>query len=363
MQVAHAVAFEEGVFVGPEETAVVRGNAQGCVAGVDDMPLLVELLPKARHAGRGGYVVVQITNDARLEGFQAIAFGVKAILAHRQQITRFSIQHEEQPVEHNQAVIVDLDQCLRRRPQAVGWQIQEALAEVAQRIVDLRFEVLANPLLVGLALGQHQVEPCGRGRRVRARHERIAAEEEPEVLERLDIALLDERGQVHLVVHVQLLRRVLVIQAPEPAVGQDSPGQPAVANVGVDLEAGVLMERADRFGRGAIQRAIPRLGVAHRQRALEIGFGQHPTPGRLPRRLVGVENIVRHLGAERRLHADLDVLAVAQRLQHRADPVGLGLCLVIPLRPILAPERGHRGKRRAPSTSRHSCRSQARRSR
>ena len=320
------------MIVGPEQAAVVRGDAQGCVAGINDMPLLVESLPKARHAGCGGYVVVQIANDARLEGFQTIAFGVEAILAHRQQVTRLGVEHEQQPVEHDQAVVVDLLQRLRGGLQAIVGEVQKALAQVAQRVVHLRFEVLADPLLVGLALGQHQVEPRGRGRRVRARHERLAAEEQPEVLERLDIALLDERGQVHLVVHVQLLRRVLVIQAPEPAVGQDAPSQAAVADIRVDLEAGVFMERADLFGRGAIQRPLPRLGVAHRQRALKIGFGQHPTLGRLPRRLVGVENIVRHLGAQRRLHADLDVVAVAQRLQHRADPVGLGLRLVVTLR-------------------------------
>ena len=136
---------------------------------------------------------------------------------------------------------MDRLQAGRIRRQPVAGEVEETLGQRTQRLVDLFLQTVADALLVGRAFSQHQIEPGRRARRGAAGNKRLAAKEEPEILEGGDIAGLDQRRQVYLVVDVELLGGVFVVKLPKPAVGQHTPGQPTVADVEVDLQSRVLV--------------------------------------------------------------------------------------------------------------------------
>ena len=111
-----------------------------------------------------------------------------------------------------------------------GRDLEEALSQEAQRLVDPLLQVLADPLGVLAALSQNLIQELGEGG---------AAEEEIEVLEVLHLSLVEEVDQIHLVVGVEAEAGLTLVKAPQPTVGQQAPVAARDSQVVVNLVAGV----------------------------------------------------------------------------------------------------------------------------
>jgi hypothetical protein len=99
------------------------------------------------------------------------------------------------------------------------------------------------------------------------RLERAAVEEGVEGEEGFGVVRLDECGQIDLVEAALLVGGVLVVQPPQPAIGQDAPLHAAVLDGERDLIDRVLIgECIDvRALEVLVERALPVFGVADRE--------------------------------------------------------------------------------------------------
>ena len=107
------------------------------------------------------------------------------MLCDGQQVPILGVEDEEQAVEHDEAVVVDGGDGLGVGAEAVWREIEKALGQRLQGVVNLVFQSLADALLVDLALGQHQVEPGRMAGRMAAGDKGFPPEEQPEILEML----------------------------------------------------------------------------------------------------------------------------------------------------------------------------------
>ena len=319
-----------------EETAVVGGHVEVAVAAVDNLPERHQIIPQRAYAGDAQARVVDASGRFPLDALEAVLLPVGGVARrgiHRQQAARLGVEDKEQPVEHDEAVVVDGFARFGRGVDAVGRVVQKALGQLAQRVVDLPLQPVADAALVAVAALADAVEPAVA---VGLRQEGRLAKEAVEVLEGVEVALIEQGGQINFVVDIQLFGAGLVVEPPEATVGQHAPIQPAVAQVEIDLHGGrgadlPVQVVVPAFG-GLVQRAIPALGVGHGQRVGEVGFGERGPVGArfggVARGAVGKEEVVGEAGfarcGKRHLHGE----AVAQRLQHRTHPALLGLRLV-----------------------------------
>jgi hypothetical protein len=82
---------------------------------------------------------------------------------HKQQLARLGIQDEQQPLQHDQGVVVDLLERGRVGRECVAGLVEEPLCQLLERIVDLAFQRLAHATRVGRAFLQQCVKadwPC-----------------------------------------------------------------------------------------------------------------------------------------------------------------------------------------------------------
>ncbi len=170
-RVAHRVPRQEGVPVGVEQPAVEGRDPQRRAAEADQPEERRQARPEGRRHRQQALGEAQIVRPVARDGVQAVRLAVVRILAQRQQFARLGVEDEEQPVEHDQRVVINLLQRRRIGPQLVARIIEEPLRQVPQRVVDLRLQRVADVPRVVAAGRQQRIER----QRPAARHERGAA--------------------------------------------------------------------------------------------------------------------------------------------------------------------------------------------
>src|SRR5689334_4521189 len=132
-----------------------------------------------------------------------------------------------------------------------------------ERIIDLAFERISD------AMGDLHTFPKDLCHTQRLLFKGGAPKEDIEVEKRFDVAF-QQGGKVGFVKAVQLMRRLFMIEPPEPAVRKQAPFDAAMLDIERDLKRGVFVGKgvAALLAQGRIERAVPVLRVSNGEPAL-----------------------------------------------------------------------------------------------
>ena len=339
---------------GVEEAAVVTRHTQTGVALVNATEESQQAVVPAAGVGRVAY------DQAAVYPFRELARHARQTLfpigwiGDGQQAARLRVEHKKQLVEQAQAGLVNLSQALggfrvdAKLLPAVG---DEAAGDFGHHLVeDQLLELIADLTRVR---GRTIHDALDERTALRVRHKGRPAEEEPEALERSDLAFFSsrasggERGwrlkrgqhrsQVHFVELAGGAAGLATVEAPHAAVGQDAPRAAGAYQVADHLVARIAARFPGVAACGVLlaERPAPILG---------LGNGQGAAVERVVVTLVRIRIILGRVIGEEGIVGPVDaaVLGVlglrdetpAQRGQQRLDELVLSLRL-IPGRPQL----------------------------
>ncbi len=97
------------------------------------------------------------------DGQQAVGVAVELALAHRQQIARFGVEDEDEPVKQDERVVVDLLQRLRRGLQIIAGIIEKPLREWRRASYTWFFRLLPTPWAYSVLARSNSASPSGPG--------------------------------------------------------------------------------------------------------------------------------------------------------------------------------------------------------
>ncbi len=322
MRIPDGVLLQERVPLRVEEPAIEGRDLERRVALVDDLKEGLQSRPEQGAGRKQAPLPREVAGDLVRDGGEAVRLAVHRALAQRKQFAGFGVEDEEQPVEDDQRVVINRLERGGVRLESVGRVVEKALGEMSQRLKHLRLERVADPTgIVGAGLEE-------RGHAERLGVERRTVEKGIKVEERRDVVGLQQRRQIHLVVAIELVGGVAVVESPEAPVGQDAPIQAAMLNVEGDLERRVPVRKwiAAAGVQRHVERAVPVLGVADGEGfAVEEGIGEDLSLVGVEPGLIPVKGVIRLLrpgrGYQRRLYLE----RMAERREHRAHQILLGL--------------------------------------
>ena len=339
--VADGALLQEGVAGWVEQPAIVGRHAQCFLPAADDLEQGAQVIPQGGLLRQVDHAGIHLVGDVLLDRLQAVLPAVTGVI-QRQQPPALGVEQEQQPVQQDQAPVVD-------RGQVGGWVgtqtgfcrknpvcriIEEALGQEPQCLVHPPLEFVTDVHGVGCALVQHLVQPAAT---IGIKAEGNGAEEEIEVAEGSQVILLDQLSQVHLIKNVQLGTGLAVIEPPPPPVREHSPGAARPLQVVVNLEAGVgIGEGVGRaIHKALVEGAVPTLGVAHSQGRFPEGGCTPHAGGCLLGGIVGEEGIVGR--ARRTGQRGLNVVDVPQDIENRTNPLLLQSGLIVVGQCVLQP--------------------------
>ena len=147
-----------------------------------------------------------------------------------------------------------------------------------------------------------------------------------------DLAFLEECRQIDFVEAVKLMRRISMVQPPQPSIGQDAPIQATVLHIKGNLIGGILVREGittDLLERH-IQWAIPMFRVTHgKGSTLQEGLVEFFAFIHDERMAVSIEDVVRGLGAIGGFERCLHLKEMPQAFQDELDNALFCLCLLL----------------------------------
>ncbi len=336
--------------LGIEQPAIVGRQTERGLALVDRTEQPAQPAIVGAHRGGEGVVLAYTIGDLVPDRTETVV--VVAHIVDRQEVAILGIEHEQQAVEQGQRRFLQLAQigagarcgtmrvgCIQRRDDIGEKPDEHEVGKVAR-----------DPLLpVPPLIEGEQVEATAIGpqldERGAAEHERENAEP---VVARALVALgqqvgergsIDQARQVDLEIFLQARLGALVVEPPQPAVGENAPLN---APVGERLGARQVAKHLARWHLaldvalpcalgGAVKRAVPALVLDDRDAVTEPrvlpGLGERARLRGRIREQKHVGNVGAALARGSGLHQP-QIPVPADRFQDAEDQVLLGLCLI-----------------------------------
>ena len=165
----------------------------------------------------GGHPLRNVVADALAQSIVVVA-----LVAHRQQAAIFGVEQEEQAVEKDQGGFPDLGHGLVG---GVGQRLEQPGEHALEHHAG---QALRHPLFVAAAFRQRRFQK--RGGRAGAAYEGRPTKQQVEGAQAVLIVGVEQRFQVGLVEGRSPGAGLLVVQAPDSAVGEDAPAELAVGD-------------------------------------------------------------------------------------------------------------------------------------
>src|SRR5437588_3104657 len=146
--VTDGILLQKGMALWIKETAIEGRHAERRAPFVNDAKERLQLRPERSRVWQKRLACGEVLLDAFLDTLQAIALAVALVLTYWQQFAGLGVEDEEQTIEDDERVVVNGLERVWLGLEVVRPEIQKALCHVAQRLVDLCFERIANAACV-----------------------------------------------------------------------------------------------------------------------------------------------------------------------------------------------------------------------